>query len=128
MPLLQNALSGTITIANNNPENRNFDVIVSGVSSPYGVREVKVPTWSSINGQDDIIWYTATKQANGTYKLPLKASDHKGLLGEYNIHLYYVQNDGQLVGVTGTKQLYPLVSPKEQLPFKTTIPIQEPLM
>ncbi|WP_416906682.1 GBS Bsp-like repeat-containing protein, partial [Streptococcus anginosus] len=26
-------------------------------------REVKVPTWSNVNGQDDIIWYTAAKQA-----------------------------------------------------------------
>ena len=102
-PIAKNALSGTITIANNNPETGTFDVIVSGVSSPYGVREVKVPTWSSINGQDDIIWYTATKQANGTYKVTVKASDHKRSVGEYNIHLYYVQNDGQLVGVTGTK-------------------------
>ena len=27
----------------------------------------------------------------------------KNYQGEYNIHLYYVQNDGKLVGVTGTK-------------------------
>ncbi len=62
-------------------------MIVSGVSCPYGVREVKVPTWSSINGQDDIIWYTATKQANGTYKVTVKASDHKNSTGLYYVHL-----------------------------------------
>lgn len=101
-PIAKNALSGTITIANNNPETGTFDVIVSGVSSPYGVREVKVPTWSSINGQDDIIWYTATKQANGTYKVTVKASDHKNSTGLYYVHLYYVQNNGTLIGVGGT--------------------------
>ncbi|WP_186822125.1 GBS Bsp-like repeat-containing protein, partial [Streptococcus sp. HMSC034B05] len=59
---------GQISIQNNNPDTGTFDVIVSGVSSPYGVREVKLPTWSNVDGQDDIIWYTAIKQANGTYK------------------------------------------------------------
>ena len=121
-PIAKNALSGTITIANNNPETGTFDVIVSGVSSPYGVREVKVPTWSSINGQDDIIWYTATKQANGTYKVTVKASDHKRSVGEYNIHLYYVQNDGQLVGVTGTKTTVSIGKPKGTITIQNNNP------
>ncbi|WP_186822133.1 GBS Bsp-like repeat-containing protein, partial [Streptococcus sp. HMSC034B05] len=93
---------GQISIQNNNPDTGTFDVIVSGVSSPYGVREVKLPTWSSVNGQDDIIWYTATKQANGTYKVTVKASDHKNSTGLYYVHLYYVQNNGTLIGVGGT--------------------------
>ena len=60
---------------------------------------MKLPTWSSVNGQDDVSWYTATKQADGTYKLFVNVSNHKTPTGEYNVHLYYVQNDGQLVGV-----------------------------
>ena len=94
--------TGKITIQNNNPKTGTFDVVVSNVSSPYGVREVKLPTWSSVNGQDDIIWYTAAKRADGTYKITVKASDHKSSTGEYNIHLYYIQNNGKLVGVGGT--------------------------
>ncbi len=113
---------GKITIANNNPETGTFDVIVSGVSSPYGVREVKVPTWSSINGQDDIIWYTATKQANGTYKVTVKASDHKRSVGEYNIHLYYIQNNGKLVGVTGTKTNVSIAKPQGKITIKNNNP------
>ncbi|MDK7305594.1 GBS Bsp-like repeat-containing protein, partial [Streptococcus agalactiae] len=70
-------IKGKITVQNKNPNTGTFDVIVSDVSAPYGVREVKVPTWSNVNGQDDIIWYTATRQANGTYKAFIKASDHK---------------------------------------------------
>ena len=93
---------GNITIANNNPNTGTFDVIVSGVSSPDGVREVKLPTWSNVNGQDDIIWYTATRQTNGTYKAFIKASDHKNSTGLYYIHLYYVQNNGTLIGEGGT--------------------------
>ncbi|WP_270207092.1 GBS Bsp-like repeat-containing protein [Streptococcus anginosus] len=94
--------TGKITIQNNNPKTGTFDVVVSNVSSPYGVREVKLPTWSSVNGQDDIIWYTATKRSDGTYNITVKASDHKNSTGEYNIHLYYIQNNGKLVGVAGT--------------------------
>ncbi len=41
---------------------------------------------------------TATKQADGTYKLFVNVC-YKNSTGEYNVHLYYVQNDGQLVGV-----------------------------
>ena len=95
-------LTGKITIQNNNPKTGTFDVVVSNVSSPHGVREVKLPTWSSVNGQDDIIWYTAAKRADGTYKITVKASDHKNSTGEYNVHLYYIQNNGKLVGVGGT--------------------------
>ena len=87
-PIAKNALSGTISIKNNNPETGTFDVIVSNVGAPYGVREVKVPIWSSVNGQDDIIWYTAARQSDGTYKVTVKASNHKNSVGEYNIHLY----------------------------------------
>ncbi|VTY22417.1 GBS Bsp-like repeat-containing protein [Streptococcus anginosus] len=106
---------GNITIANNNPNTGTFDVIVSGVFSPYGVREVKLPTWSNVNGQDDIIWYTATRQANGTYKTTVKASDHKRSTGLYHIHLYYIQNNGKLVGVGGTTTEVSIARPKGTL-------------
>ena len=96
-------LTGTINIQNKNNQTGTFDVVISNVASPNGVKEVKVPIWASQNGQDDIIWYRATKQNDGTYKVSVRASDHKNYQGEYNIHLYYVQNDGKLVGVTGTK-------------------------
>ena len=121
-PIAKNALSGTITIANNNPETGTFDVIVSNVGAPYGVREVKVPIWSSVNGQDDIIWYTAARQSDGTYKVTVKATDHKRSTGEYNIHLYYVQHDGQLVGVTGTTTTVSMARPKGTLTITNNNP------
>lgn len=113
---------GKVTIANNNPDTGTFNVIVSGVSSPYGVREVKVPTWSSIGGQDDIIWYTAKKQANGTYKVTVKATDHKKSTGEYNIHVYYIQENNQLVGVTGTTTTVSIAHPKGTLTIANNNP------
>ena len=82
---------------------KGFDVVVSNVSDTQGVKAVKVPVWSSQGGQDDIIWYDATKQNSGDYKVAVKISDHKNNTGEYNAHLYYVQNDGSLKGIAATR-------------------------
>ena len=91
--------SGTIVIQNNNKDTGTFDVIIKDVYSPKGVRTVQVPTWSDKDGQDDLRWYEATRQANGDYKVSVKASDHKNSTGKYHVHLYYIQNDGSRVGV-----------------------------
>ena len=93
---------GTISIVNNNKDTGTFDVIIKDVYSPKGVQIVQVPTWSDNDGQDDIRWYEATRQANGDYKVSVKASDHKNSTGKYFVHLYYIQNDGTQVGVGGT--------------------------
>ncbi|WP_342991663.1 GBS Bsp-like repeat-containing protein [Streptococcus australis] len=94
--------SGTITIQNNNKDTGTFDVIIKDVYSPKGVRTIQVPTWSDKDGQDDIRWYEATRQANGEYKVSVKASDHKNSTGKYHVHLYYIQNDGSRVGAGTT--------------------------
>ena len=93
---------GTISIVNNNKDTGTFDVIIKDVYSPKGVRTVQVPTWSDKDGQDDLRWYEATRQANGDYKVSVKVSDHKNSTGKYFVHLYYIQNDGTRVGVGGT--------------------------
>ncbi|TNY48590.1 GBS Bsp-like repeat-containing protein, partial [Streptococcus pyogenes] len=80
-----------------------FDVVITNVSSNSGLKEVQVPTWSTQNGQDDIIWYRATKQNDGTYKVSVNIRDHKNNRGEYNIHLYYVIDNGKQIGGGGTK-------------------------
>ena len=120
--LVKQPLTGKISIQNNNPKTGTFDVVVSEVSAPHGVQEVKLPTWSSERGQDDIVWYTATKQANGTYKLTVNAANHKGSTGEYNVHLYYVQGDGKLVGVGGTTTKVSVAKPEGKLTITNNDP------
>ena len=105
---------GTISIQNRNKETGDFDIVVSGISSPGGLKEVSLPTWSEANGQDDIKWYNAERQDDGTYRKRVRLSDHKNVEGEYNVHLYYVQNDGSLVGVSGTKTTISVEKPKVQ--------------
>ena len=95
----QSRLTGTLLIQNNNKDTGTFDVIIKDVYSPKGVRTVQVPIWSAKDGQDDIRWYEAARQANGDYKVSVKASDHKNSTGLYCVHLYYIQNDGSRVGV-----------------------------
>ena len=98
----EGSLSGKIDIVNNDTMMGRFDVVISNVKAPNGVRTVSVPIWSETGGQDDLVWYTANRQANGTYTVNVKAADHKNSTGLYNIHLYYVQNNGQMTGVGGT--------------------------
>ena len=117
-------LSGTINIVNNDTMAGRFDVVISNVKAPNGVQTVSVPIWSEINGQDDLIWYTANRQANGTYTVNVKASDHKNSTGLYNVHLYYVQNNGQLTGVGGTTTQVFIGKTPEQLKPKASFTIE----
>ena len=94
--------AGTLTIENNNSTTGTFDAVIRDVVSPNGPKEVLLPTWSDAEGQDDIIWYKAIRQADGTYKASIRSQDHKNSTGLYHIHLYYRQNDDSLVGVGNT--------------------------
>ena len=98
----QGNLSGKISVINNDTMTGRFDVLISDVKAPNGVASVSVPIWSDVNGQDDLVWYVAAKQNDGTYKVSVKASDHKNSTGKYNIHLYYNQLNGKQIGVTAT--------------------------
>lgn len=120
----QGDLSGTISIVNNNPTVGSFDVVISNVKAPNGVETVSVPIWSEINGQDDIIWYTANRQNNGTYTVNVKASAHKNSTGLYNVHLYYIQKDGQMTGVGGTTTQVFIGRTSEQLKPKASFAIE----
>ena len=120
----QGDLSGTISIVNNNPTLGSFDVVISNVKAPNGIETVSVPIWSEINGQDDIIWYTANRQNNGTYTVNVKASAHKNSTGLYNIHLYYIQKDGQMTGVGGTTTQVFIGKTPEQLKPKASFAIE----
>ncbi|WP_236579064.1 GBS Bsp-like repeat-containing protein, partial [Streptococcus suis] len=42
-----------------------------------------LPTWSQ---SDDIRWYEATRQSDGSYKLTVNKKDHKYRTGTYTVH------------------------------------------
>ena len=97
---IETKVSGTIAIQNKTAQQ--FDVVISNVSSTQGIKEVLVPVWSEQNGQDDIVWYQATKQGEGVYKVTIKVSDHKNNSGNYHVHLYYLLDNGEQRGVGAT--------------------------
>ena len=118
----EGSLSGKIDIVNNDTMTGRFDVVISNVKAPNGVRTVSVPIWSETGGQDDLVWYTANRQANGTYTVNVKAADHKNSTGLYNVHLYYVQNNGQMTGVGGTTTTV-AIGKKNQTPVSADLTI-----
>ena len=97
----ENRVSGNLTI--NNQTSNGFDVVVTNVSGGgKEVKEVRVPIWSDKNGQDDLTWYHADKQSDGSYKVHVDTASHKGDAGTYSVHLYYMLN-GKRTYITETK-------------------------
>ncbi|WP_445978158.1 GBS Bsp-like repeat-containing protein [Streptococcus suis] len=91
--------TGTITIENRNDAQGTFDIRVTNISSPKDIASVLLPTWSQ---SDDIRWYEATRQSDGSYKLTVNKKDHKYRTGTYTVHLYYKDSNGGLTGAGGT--------------------------
>lgn len=60
------AKAATVSVQNMDVKARRCQVVVTGVTSPSGVQSVLVPVWSKSN-QSDIIWYSASKRADGAW-------------------------------------------------------------
>ncbi|HFI0257104.1 TPA: GBS Bsp-like repeat-containing protein [Streptococcus suis] len=71
---------------------------------PSSVTEVKLPVWSQINGQDDLIWYTATVAGNGRYTLQVPLKQHRFNTGTYSIHLYAKENGSDKVTISNSSE------------------------
>ena len=98
-------VTGKLTITNQT--SNGFDVVVTNVSGGgKEVKEVRVPIWSDKNGQDDLTWYHADKQSDGSYKVHVDTASHKGDTGTYSVHLYYMLN-GKRTYITETKATVP---------------------
>ena len=111
----ENRISGNLTI--NNQTSNGFDVVVTNVSGGgKEVKEVRVPIWSDKNGQDDLTWYHADKQSDGSYKVHVDKASHKGDVGTYSVHLYYML-DGKRTYITETTATVP----ESQVTGKLTI-------
>ena len=111
----ENRVSGDLTISNQT--SNGFDVVVTNVSGgDKTVQEVRVPIWSDKNGQDDLTWYHADKQSDGSYKVHVDKASHKGDAGTYAVHLYYML-DGKRTYITETTATVP----ESQVTGKLTI-------
>ena len=114
----ESQVTGNLTI--NNQTSNGFDVVVTNVSGGgKEVKEVRVPIWSDKNGQDDLTWYHADKQSDGSYKVHVDTASHKDDAGTYSVHLYYMLN-GKRTYITETKATVPQ-STESQVTGKLTI-------
>ncbi|WP_459592871.1 GBS Bsp-like repeat-containing protein [Enterococcus cecorum] len=84
-------------IKNVNQQNGTYDIVVNA-SSQFGVREVKVPIWSTPN-QSDLVWYKAQKQSDGSYVVHMNIKNHKNHRGTYMTHVYMYNNRGQQTAI-----------------------------
>ena len=56
--------------------------------------QVYLPVWSEVNGQDDLVWYNAEKQADGSWTYMVNLAEHNSV-GRYQIHVYGKKNGNQ---------------------------------
>lgn len=75
-------------------EDADYQVDLAGVELPAGAGEIRYAVWSSVNGQDDLIWYTAKRQDDGMYSAHISIDSHKGF-GQYEVHAYAFSESGQ---------------------------------
>lgn len=87
-------------------DGRYLDVTLAGRSD---LTQVWFPTWSAVNGQDDLRWYEATKQPDGSWTCRVPLANHKSA-GGFFLHAYG-NNKKNLVAHT-TASVSQVVSPQ----------------
>lgn len=87
------APTADISIQNVNESAGTYDIMINNIVSPSGVSSVRVPAWTA-SDLSDIYWYDAIKQSDGSYKVTVNVSNHKGHYGVYGIQAYVTANNG----------------------------------
>ena len=68
-----------------------YNLTASGVIIPGGYSRAFFAVWSADGGQDDLKWYQAVKNSDGSFTYSMNVKDHKSY-GMYNVHAYAVSN------------------------------------
>ena len=84
--------------------------------------KVLFAVWSEKNGQDDIIWYSASPQTDGSFTYLIKTADHGYDTGTYNIHAYQEDVNGIMHGILASSYTVSNISMPE--PVTEVIPAQ----
>ena len=83
------------TIKNVDEVKGSYDVVVKGQIDSR-IKKIQVPIWSAAN-QNDLKWYDAVKQADGSYLVHMNIKNHKYHRGIYTTHVYMTANSGRQV-------------------------------
>lgn len=82
-----------MTIKNVDSEKGTFDVVITGVKAPAGIKSIEVPAWTK-SDLSDIHYYKAESMGNGTYKVTVNVSKHNYNYGVYAIQVFITDNHG----------------------------------
>ena len=101
-------MPGTLTVTKNN-ENE-YTLELTGVNVPGGIRQIQFPVWSNVNGQDDIVWYSAARVSSQVYRCRISVANHRGL-GQFIVHAYAQMPDNSniFLGAAGFTTAAPSV-------------------
>ena len=83
----------SISVKNVDASAGTFDVVVSNITCPSGVTNIRIPVWSQ-SDLSDLYWYTASKQKDGTYVAKCNIKNHKYNYGTYAAQAYITGGNG----------------------------------
>lgn len=89
----------------NVPVGGTFRVQVTGVSDNVAINKVQFPTWTTVNGQDDLIWYEGINAGGGTWYYDVPIANHGNVEGLYLTDPYIWDVAGNSIS-TGTIATY----------------------
>ena len=96
-----------------------FTVKIGGEDAAHG--GVEFPTWSDLDGQNDIVWYEGIDEGAGVWRANIPQSSHTG--GNINVHVYLVNQcdertfcDGRNIALSATPTPEPTSPPVSSAP------------
>ncbi len=84
--------SGTVAAGEADEESGVFEVTLSDLNVPSGVKQVQFAVWGSENAQNDLVWHTGVKSGD-TYTAVITPGEHKFETGKYYVHCYITDNN-----------------------------------
>ncbi|WP_373485679.1 GBS Bsp-like repeat-containing protein [Acetobacterium malicum] len=95
-------LTNTFSLGTPNPTitvgevlNNEYKVRITGASNPQGVTGISFPTWSQIDGQDDLRWESGTYVGNDTWEATISIINYKRSYDTFITHAYVKNKEGQ---------------------------------
>lgn len=96
------SVSGNVVVDSIDKDGGTFRIVAKNIKSNKAINDFGFYVWcSSQNGQDDLRWYKAARNSDGTFTACVAIKDHKGYTGSYAIHAYAYSRSGQCVGREG---------------------------
>ena len=101
-------ISAEITIGEYDKESGTFELTARNIQSPSGVKQVQFPVWKDGEQDASIYWYTAERQADGSYKAIANVKNHGYRIGTYISHVYITGENGVTIGqIAGNCEVTP---------------------